>query len=75
MEFRTIFRQEKRKKADKGPFEGGSRGRINECQPADPPLLQEQQVEESVPRLRLITEQRHRIQGPAPGGSEERSTV
>lgn len=48
-EFRTIFRQKRRKKADKGTYGGGSRGRINECWHTDPPLQREQQVQESIP--------------------------
>lgn len=48
-DFRTIFRQERRKKADKGAYGGGSRERINECWHPDPPLQQDQEVWASVP--------------------------
>lgn len=40
-EFRTIFKQERKKKSDKGEY-GGGREEINECWHSDPPLQQDQ---------------------------------
>ena len=42
-EFRVIFTQERREKADKGTYRGGSRQRMNECWHGDPgrPLAQQ----------------------------------
>lgn len=43
-EFRVIFTQERREKADKGTYGGGSRERMNECWHGDPGLPLEQQA-------------------------------
>lgn len=48
-EFRTIFRQERREKADKGTYGGRSRGRIDECWHIDPHCSRRSRSKEASP--------------------------
>lgn len=67
-EFRVIFTQERREKADEGTSGGGSRERMNERRHGGPGLPLEQQASPD----RRIAGQGHSREGAAPGTSVER---
>lgn len=67
-EFRVIFTQERREKADEGTYGGGSRERMNERRLGGPGLWLEPQASPD----RVIAGQGHSGEGAAPGTSVER---